>query len=86
MQLRISSRLQFDSYELRDTVCIFYTIGFMIEILFFFLKIKSVSASVRHALDNRPVFIRLKGLVRCNILGCYVTTILFFFDKILQYL
>ena len=77
MQLRISSRLQFDSYELRDTVCIFNTIGLMIEILFF-LKIKSVSANVMHTLDNRPVLIRLKGLVRCNILGFYVTTIVFF--------
>ncbi|WZZ28998.1 hypothetical protein YC2023_012399 [Brassica napus] len=31
--------------------------------------LKSISASVMYALDNRPVFIRLEGLVRWNIFG-----------------
>ena len=63
-------KVELVSCELRDIVCIFYRIGMMIEVfIFFFLKIRSISASVMYALDNRPVFIRLKGLVRWNIFG-----------------
>ncbi|CAN7074726.1 unnamed protein product [Brassica oleracea var. botrytis] len=48
-------KVELVSCELRDIVFIF-----------FFLKIRSISASVIYALDNRPVFIRLKGLSSMN--------------------
>lgn len=46
----------------------------MVEVLSFFAfsENQSISSDIKMALKNRPVFIRLRGLVRCRILTTFL--------------